>query len=441
MKTRVIKFSILFLAVVCMGTECQKEQPEGTGGAEKIIIVFNISPEQGPFGTEFTFSAEGSRYIVNNHSFTDLTYQWDFNYLGYGDYYWDTEISLDPVQTHIYDTEGTYKVVLIAYADMGSKTETKTVVVTKVPDTSPYADFIINPVNGNIFTEFTFDASACSDESTPADQLEVEWDFENDGTWDIGYSTNKIASHQYNTEGEYEVRMNVRDGDGNVSDLIKNLTVENCNEGDEPCPGLAFIIIGGEQYNTVQIGNQCWLNRNLNIGEMILNVNNQSNQTNNQMLEKYCFENESANCETYGGLYQWDEMMAYTTIEGGQGICPDGWHIPTISEWNLLVDYLGGPGPANERLKSCTDDWKYYNTLNTNETGFSGLPGGFREYNSPFSQFSESGVFWSSSDGLNPMYKELVYLRYSSNLLINGGGLPPNTGASVRCLKNPSYNY
>ena len=63
--------------------------------------------------------------------------------------------------------------------------------------------------------------------------------------------------------------------------------------------------------------------------------------TNNGIIEKYCYDNDPVNCATYGGLYQWDEMMQYTTQQGTQGICPAGWHLPTDAEWTILTDFLG----------------------------------------------------------------------------------------------------
>ena len=67
------------------------------------------------------------------------------------------------------------------------------------------------------------------------------------------------------------------------------------------------------------------------------------NQTNNDIIEKYCFGNLSASCTTlgYGGLYQWDEAMQYVTTPGTQGICPTGWHIPTIEEFEILSNCRG----------------------------------------------------------------------------------------------------
>lgn len=64
------------------------------------------------------------------------------------------------------------------------------------------------------------------------------------------------------------------------------------------------------------------------------------NQRNNGVIEKYCYDNKSANCNKFGGLYQWNEAMQYVTTEGTRGICPEGWHIPTLSEMKELESYV-----------------------------------------------------------------------------------------------------
>jgi uncharacterized protein (TIGR02145 family) len=67
------------------------------------------------------------------------------------------------------------------------------------------------------------------------------------------------------------------------------------------------------------VGDKCWLKENLNVGTMILSEQNQSD---NGLIEKYCYGDLPANCETYGGLYQWREAMQYIATPGTQGICP-----------------------------------------------------------------------------------------------------------------------
>jgi len=105
--------------------------------------------------------------------------------------------------------------------------------------------------------------------------------------------------------------------------------------------GASKVNYGGKAYNTVLIGDQCWLKENLDIGTMIT-----SSPSNNGIIEKYCYGNIESNCDIYGGLYQWDEAMQYATIEGAKGICPDGWYIPTLAEVHTSAAVVENDGNA-----------------------------------------------------------------------------------------------
>ena len=95
----------------------------------------------------------------------------------------------------------------------------------------------------------------------------------------------------------------------------------------------------GQSYGTVQIGDQCWFAQNLNVGNMLsANVN----QTNNNVIEKYCMDDSPLECAIYGGLYQWNEAMNYNATEGTRGLCPTGWHLPSETEWYALENALPG---------------------------------------------------------------------------------------------------
>jgi uncharacterized protein (TIGR02145 family) len=93
-------------------------------------------------------------------------------------------------------------------------------------------------------------------------------------------------------------------------------------------------MVGASSVPTVVIGTQEWMIENLNVGNMVPVT---TIQTNNGVTEKYCFGNIEANCAKMGGLYQWDEMMAYQTAEGSQGICPDGFRVPTTLDYEILA--------------------------------------------------------------------------------------------------------
>ena len=156
----------------------------------------------------------------------------------------------------------------------------------------------------------------------------------------------------------------------------------------------------GKVYTTMQIGAQCWMNQNLNIGTRIAGT---SNQTNKGTSKKYCYSNTEANCTTYGGLYQWDEMMQYTTTAGVKGICPTGWQLPTDTEWTSLATYLGGESVAGGKMKETgITHWTSPNTGATNSSGFTGLPGGYR---SPMARSTPS-----APTALLEFYREPYYL-------------------------------
>jgi len=91
--------------------------------------------------------------------------------------------------------------------------------------------------------------------------------------------------------------------------------------------------------NWMTVGTQRWAKTNLNVGTMVTGV---TTQTNNSVLEKYCYNNLESNCTTNGAYYQWDEAMQYVTTASAQGICPVGSHIPSDNEWKTLEMSLSG---------------------------------------------------------------------------------------------------
>jgi uncharacterized protein (TIGR02145 family) len=187
----------------------------------------------------------------------------------------------------------------------------------------------------------------------------------------------------------------------------------------------------GQNYSTILIGTQCWFKENLNIG---VRINGSSNQTNNGTIEKYCNSNLSSNCSIYGGLYQWNEMMQYSTTPGAQGICPSGWHLPTDDEWTVLVTYLGGGSVAGGKMKETgTLHWIPPNTGATNSSGFTGLPGGYGYPNGTFGLVGYSGDWWTSSEDGDVAWKRYIYNEYE---WIGRDHEYRVQGCSVRCLSD-----
>jgi len=191
-------------------------------------------------------------------------------------------------------------------------------------------------------------------------------------------------------------------------------------------------------YATVTIGTQIWMAENLNVGIMIDGV---QGQTDNGMVEKYCYYNNVNYCSIYGGLYQWNEMMQYTNIPGYQGICPAGWHIPTKEEWITETDFLGGSDAAGGKMKSTgtiesgTGLWYSPNTGATNESGFTAFPAG--ELNSVDFTFYSIGLdsrWWCSTySSDNYAWYWALYDSYVNIGMFYG---PRDNGWSVRCLRD-----
>jgi len=192
--------------------------------------------------------------------------------------------------------------------------------------------------------------------------------------------------------------------------------------------GMDSITYGGKVYHTVKIGTQTWLKENLDIGTMI---QGNANATNNVTIEKYCYDNISANCDTYGGLYQWNEAMAYTTTPGTQGICPTGWHVPTKTEFETLKVAVNNDGNALKAIGQGNGIGS-----GTNTSGFSGLLAGYRNNYNNFLGLG-LGYIWSSTEAteFNATYSYYLHLRN------NDSGIyfyydPKAYGFSIRCLKD-----
>ena len=171
---------------------------------------------------------------------------------------------------------------------------------------------------------------------------------------------------------------------------------------------------------------------NLNVGTRIDGANE---QTDNSTMEKYCYDDLESNCNVYGGLYQWNEMMQYITTPGVKGICPTGWHMPTDDEWTILTTFLGGESVACGKMKETgLTHWASPNTGATNSSGFTVLPGGGRSGGVFFYTVSYNALFWSSSpyDALNSWGRRLTH---NSEGILHQFNYKAD-GFSVRCVKN-----
>jgi len=211
--------------------------------------------------------------------------------------------------------------------------------------------------------------------------------------------------------------------------------------GGIPCPGIPTVTdIDGNVYNTVLIGTQCWMKENLKVGTRI---NGSEQMTNNGIIEKYCYDDELSNCEVFGGLYTYAEMMQYDTTL--QGICPEGWHLPSDLEWCILETFVDasiicddqgyrGIDGGGKLKETGTIHWAAPNTGATNTGGYTGLPGGYRTVTGTFNGISGIGNWWTHdiASSTNAWYRGLAY-----NLpTVYKANDDKSYGFSVRCIKD-----
>jgi len=159
-------------------------------------------------------------------------------------------------------------------------------------------------------------------------------------------------------------------------------------------------------------------------------INGSEEMTDNGIIEKYCYDDDPNNCEKYGGLYQRDEVMQYSTDEGIQGLCPEGWHVPIFSEIQELESYVN-----DESKRLVNQDQTTINYTATNESGFSSLFVGSRKYDHSFISFGKDAFFFSSTIGESgvSVYGMSLYYTYD---FVNLGTRGKSGGYCIRCLKD-----
>jgi uncharacterized protein (TIGR02145 family) len=197
--------------------------------------------------------------------------------------------------------------------------------------------------------------------------------------------------------------------------------------------------IDGNVYNTVTIGTQTWMKENLkttklNDGTTIPLVTD-SAEWSNLTTPGYCwYDNDSATyASPYGTLYNW--FTVDTASNGGKNVCPTIWHVPTDAEWTTLTTYLGGDSEAGGKLKEInTTHWYGPNTGADNSSGYTALPGGYRDGSYTFFNVGKGGYWWSSSEN-GTEYAWYLGLHYNSSN-VDRDGNRKNNGFSVRCLKD-----
>ncbi len=198
--------------------------------------------------------------------------------------------------------------------------------------------------------------------------------------------------------------------------------------GSNPSCGEDFIDSrDGQVYPTVKIGSQCWMAKNLNLGvykESIFTNESHSDVSNNSVVEKYALENDESNFALFGGLYDWSEIMKYQNVEGSQGICPDGWHLPSDGEFDELIEAVGGNQNGGKAL------------MIGGSSGFEFPMGGSRTHKGGFST-TGIGTIWASTISLSHPDTRAYNIYFSAGAdNVSSATDVMFVGKSVRCVKD-----
>lgn len=215
--------------------------------------------------------------------------------------------------------------------------------------------------------------------------------------------------------------------------LLLLIFSEGCKKDDtKPIDKTKVTDSDGNVYKTVTIGTQVWMAENLKttkysngdpITTTTLNISSES-----APKYQWAYGDSVTNVSTYGRLYTW------YTVTDSRKVCPAGWHIPSDEEWESLKLYLGGANMSGTKLKeSGTTHWLTPNTGASNETGFTAVPGGYRNLAGSYVSLHKSCYLWSSTDNAPLGWGQS--LLYNDNILLRGGFNKP-AGVSVRCIRD-----
>lgn len=240
----------------------------------------------------------------------------------------------------------------------------------------------------------------------------------------------------------------------NVAGCDSTITI-NMTVRPFTCGEYVLVDIDSNSYNTVQIGHQCWMQENLRTtryadgSEILFDTNS---VVSSAVAYRYYPNNDSTNVEAYGYLYNWRAVMYDTNTVTAYNntihdICPTGWHVPTVAEWNEMASSVASQsdyccdGNSNNIAKALAsvNGWASDTTSNctvgnfpenNNMTGFSVLPAGC--FNGNYSGFGENASFWSTTE-VNATYVYGQTLYYNATALYRNSG-NKNSAFSVRCV-------
>jgi uncharacterized protein (TIGR02145 family) len=359
----------------------------------RLVPLFSWSPDKP--STSDTVRLDASASYDPDHADNHFTYRWKFN----KDTEFTTEYLTDPVFGYQFTIEGDNDVILEIRDQWGLINQVKSKIFIYHSNLKPTASFFIGYEYGNLTTNFYADANGSKDGEDLIDQLKVRWDFESDGIWDTEFVKEKTATHKYSKTGRFHIRMQIIDS-GGLTDTTGQFV--NVGPGTNET-GLILDTRNNISYGTVKIGSQWWMSENLN------------------EPGKVCYSNQATNCALYGGLYTWTVVMNGSTAEKARGLCPQGWHIPTIAEWDQLINFYGEAEAKKHLLVDGDSDFRMFLSGQRSTAGRSEM-------------MNLVTNFWSSTKSSGENAQAISFQRdQEASFKLN---LSAQYGFSVRCIKD-----
>ena len=266
------------------------------------------------------------------------------------------------------------------------------------------------------------------------------------GDCDDGSSSSVKSSSSF-VESSSSAKSSSSSAESSSSSQIgcKTETEDNCEYGE------LVDDRDGQTYKTVKIGDQWWMAENLNYA-YIDDPFDYEGVTSDST--SWCYDNVPVNCDKYGRLYTWSAAMdsagRWSTNGKGcgydstcspagiiRGVCPEGWHLPNITEWEILFNAAGGKDIAGKNLKS-TSGWIDYEDESGNGTdafGFSALPAGSRNKYGIYNYEGISALFWNSTEDDSNYAYEVFLLHLTGAADLSSSNVKYNA-FPVRCIQD-----
>jgi uncharacterized protein (TIGR02145 family) len=288
----------------------------------------------------------------------------------------------------------------------------------------PEALYKISAYLADTLAVLEFDASGCSDPEDDQLALFIRWDFQGDGIWDTGYSTQKVAAYRYRQQGLFKPILEVKDQHDATDTLSLEILITDIVKVSQLVDER-----DGKTYKVTLIEDTWWMSENLDYGKWILAPQGQEK---NGIVEKYYFDNDSAQPVFKGGLYTWKEVTGHSKDSLPRGICPEGWQLPDGKSLAKLLNktYLVSPNRllvgiggfwnldlAPTGAYSLLYDYSFSKNIGT-------LDNGFWWTSEFFGSYSDNTPFILEYDGRLDIYEARYRWDYYNHLAI-----------PVRCIR------